>query len=328
MKLHVAALAIALLPVLPAQGIAQSCVGVEARVNLRTSTLSTAITSLIATRTAAVVAQETLQRQQLLSALRVLTRQESLSAEQEVNADHAAQMALANVIVEQSVARQTHEAANAYGHTGHAACELVVAGNGVAAMMTSYAATRSAMAEAVRVNRTAANEAEFRERMAEWNTLVQGAGNATVDSLLSGNPAAAQAFIAVVAGPPRYPIEAGTGSVLSRLGRVETLRDDARNSAAVYALAELAASQGLRTAMEGMADVWLADGGEAWAARMAAAPTRAVLLDTARIEAHNIAVTALELRQQTIQEFALATFALTHIDALRDRQHEIREARQ
>ena len=127
--------------------LAQACTGVEARVNARTSTLTATLTTQITARTAAIVTQETLQRQQLLSALRVMVRQESLSNEQEVNADHAAQMAMSNVIVEDSVARQTHEAVTQYGSTGHAACDLVDAGDAVADMMTTYATTREAMAE-------------------------------------------------------------------------------------------------------------------------------------------------------------------------------------
>ena len=43
------------------------------------------------------------------------------------------------------------------------------------------------------------------------------------------------------------------------------------------------------------------------------------------IEAHNIAVTALELRQGVMNEFALSVFALSHIDAIRDEQVEGRQ---
>lgn len=317
--IFVAATAIASL--MGGTALAQACLGVEARVNLQTSTLTNAVTAQITARTSAVVAQETLQRAQLLSALRVMTRQDSLSGQQGANADHAAQMALANVIVEDSVARQTHEAVTNYGSLGHAACELVEAGTTVATMMDNYADLRTALGEAVRTGRTAGSEEEFRERMAEWSSLVREADDATVQALLSGDEEAARAFIAVVAGPPRYPVEAGSGSVLSRMDRVFALRDEARNSAATYALADLAASQALRGALHEMSELWVGeDGGEEWAARMAASPTRAVLLDTARIEAHNIAVTALELRQGVMNEFALATFALSTIDSQRDRQ--------
>lgn len=300
---------------------AQACLGVEARVNLQTSALVSALSTQITARTSALVAQETMERAQLLSALRVMTRQESLSGQQEANADNAAQMALANVLVENSVAWQTQQAVADYGNTGHAACELVEAGNTVATMMGNYAETRAMMGEAVREGRTAATEEEFRVRMAEWSNLVSDADEATVQALLSGDVDQAQAFIAVVAGPPRFPAEAGSGSVLSRMDRVLALRDEARNSAAVYALSDLSASQRLRGALDEMSSVWVGDdGGTEWAARMATSPTRAVLLDTARIEAHNVAVSALELRQGVMSEFALATFALAYIDAERDQQ--------
>ena len=180
-----------------------------------------------------------MQRQQLLSALRVLTRQGSLSSQQEVNADHASQMGLANVIVEDSVAHQIHDAVTDYGSTGHAACELVAAGQVVADRMDAYEDVRERLGEEIREGRTAADEPEFRERMAEWSNLVRDADDATVQALLSGDEDAARSFIAVVAGPPRYPVEAGSGSVLSRMDRVTALREEARNAAAVYALADL-----------------------------------------------------------------------------------------
>lgn len=301
---------------------AQSCAGVEARVNVRTSELSSTLMAQITARTSAVVAQETLQRNQLMSAVRVMTRQSALSAEQEVNASNAAQMALSNVIVEDSVARQVHDAVTAYGNTGHGACELVEAGASVATMMDNYSTVRETMAVTISERRNARNDEEFRQQMAEWSNLVSEADDATVQSLLSGDPEAAQSFIAVVAGPPRYPAEGETGSVLSQMDRVQSLRNEARSSAAVYALADIAAGQGLREAMTEMSAIWTGDGGEQWAARMAASPERAVLLDTARIEAHNIATSAMELRQGVTQEFALSAFALTYIDNLRDMQSE------
>lgn len=300
--------------------LAQSCAGVEGRVNARTSALQTALTSHITARTSALVAQETLQRSQLLSALRVFTRQLSLSSEQEANATDAAQMALANVIVEDSVSRQLHEAVTDYGNTGHGACELVEAGATVASALGNYTATRAAMVAAVMDRRVPADEGEFRDMMAEWSNLVRDADDATIQAVLEGDAAAAEAFIAVVAGPPRFPVEPGSGSVLSQMDRVDALSDEARNSAAVFALSDLASTQGLRRALEEMSDIWVGDGGEEWAARMAASSERAVLLDTARIEAHNIAMSALELKQGVTQELALSVFALTYIDNLRKAQ--------
>lgn len=300
---------------------AQACAGVEARVNMRTSELATAITTQITARTSAIVTQETLQRTELMSAMRLMVRQESLSTEQEVKADNAAQMALANVMVEDSVARQTHEAVTNYGSTGHRACDLIEAGDTIADMMDNYATARAEMAEDIRERRSPESEPEYRNMMAEWSSVVADSDDATVEALLSGDEEAARAFMAVVAGPPRYPEEAQSGSVIANMDRVLALRDEARNSAAVTAMADLAASEGLREALEAQSDIWVGeDGGLEWAARMAASPTRAALLDTARIEAHNIAVAALELRQGVMNEFALASFALSYIDDQRDRQ--------
>lgn len=306
--------------------LAQSCSGVEKRVNTETSSLTTTLTAEIESLTEQIVAQETAQRNELLSALRVGVRQEALSAEQEASADNAAQLGMANVIVEDSVAAQVHDVVTDYGTTGHAACELVEAGNTIAEMVENYAKVRADLALAISESRNAKTEEEFRDQMAEWSTLVGDADDATVASLLSGDKDAANAFIAVVAGPPRWPEEAGGGtSVLARMDRVEALREEARNASAVFALSDLAAAQGLREALDEQADLWLGeDGGEAWAARMASSSTRSVLLDTARIEAHIIASTALELRQSVMNEFALAVFALAHIDQQRKLQAQAR----
>ena len=326
MRRGVALIALAAGLAAPGVALAQTCAGVESRVNSATSQLQGAVTSHITTRTSAMVAQEIYQRQRLLSAMHVLVRQDAVSSEQVTNADRAANEALANVIIEQSVNDQMRQAVADYGSTGHNACQLVEQGRNVAAMYAAYGSARAQMAESIREQRTATNDAEFRERLAEWSELVANADDATIASVLNGDTDAAREFIAIVAGPPRPPVQAGTGSVRSQQDRVLAMRDDARNSAGVYVLADIAANQQLRTAMEDMSESWVADGGEEWASRMATENQRTVLLDTARIEAQNIAMSALELRQQVMEEFALASFALSYVDDLASRPAPVQQA--
>ena len=303
------------------QALAVTCAGVEARVNAMTSEVSSAVTALIATRQAAIVAQEVLERHRLLSAVRVLTAQMATGNEQEVVADRAANLALSQTIVQQSVNTQVREAVRDYGSTGHNACGVVERGETVAEMIEAYDEARDEMAEAVRARRTAGTVEEFRSQMADWSTLVQGADEATIAAVLDGDEEQAETFIAVVAGPPRPPVQEGTGSVTSQQDRVVALRDEARNSAAVLVLADIASSQRVQAALDEMTAEWIGDdGGATWAASMAASPSRAVLLDTARIEAQNVASTALEMKRSVMEEFALATFAVTYVDRMQERE--------
>lgn len=302
---------------------AQTCVGVEARVNARTSTVAAEVTSLIATRQAALVTQEIAERQRLLSSVRVLTQQMSVSGQQEVVGDRAANLALSSVIVEQSIANQTRDAITTYGNVGHNACGVVQRGYELEAMIESYDEVRAEMAERIRERRTPQDAEEFREMMADWSNLAQSADGATIQALLDGDEDQAEAFIAIVSGPPRPPLQAGTGSVVSRQDRVVALMEEARSSAAGLVLTDIAASHRVGLALEAMTDEWIGDdGGAEWAASMAASPTRAVLLDTARIRSQLIASMALELKRSVMEEFALATFALTYSDRMRERLAE------
>ena len=314
--------AVVLMVVLSAgEAAAVTCAGVEGRVNARTSEVSSAVTTLIAQRQAVIVAQEVLERQRLLSAVRVLTRQMATGNEQEVVADRSANLALSQTIVQQSVNTQVRQAVRDYGNTGHNACGVVERGEAVAEMIGAYDEARDEMAEAVRAGRTAGTVEEFRDRMADWSTLVQGADEATIAAVLDGDEEQAEAFIAVVAGPPRPPVQEGTGSVSAQQDRVVALRDEARNSAAVLVLADIASSRRVQAALDEMTAEWIGeDGGAAWAASMAASPSRAVLLDTARIEAQNVASTALEMKRTVMEEFALATFSVTYVDRMRERE--------
>lgn len=299
------------------QVAAQACAGVEGRVNNRTSQVSSAVTTLIATRQAAIITQEIVERQRMLSAIRVLTKQMSVSGEQEVVADRSSNLALSQTVVQQSVNTQIREAVRDYGNTGHNACGIVERGQVVADMIEEYNSVRDEMANTVASNRTAATEDEFRSQLSDWNALVQGADDATIAAVLNGDETQADAFIAVVAGPPRPPIQAGSDSVLSKQDRVIALQQEARTSAAVLVLADIAASQRVQTALDAMTSEWIGDdGGAAWAASMAASPARAVMLDTVRIDAQTIASTALELKRSVMEEFALAAFAVTYAERM------------
>lgn len=87
------------------------------------STLGTAIETMATT----VASQSTLTQQALISAIRVHTRQRSLTGEVEATAATRSAEAVANVYVEQQVAEQIREAHETYGPQGQmvGGCEMI-----------------------------------------------------------------------------------------------------------------------------------------------------------------------------------------------------------
>ena len=75
---------------------AQSCAGVEARVNARTGQLQAAVEGVIDTTESALIAQELLQRNQLLSAFKVITAQSATASDQVTTAHKQAASATAD----------------------------------------------------------------------------------------------------------------------------------------------------------------------------------------------------------------------------------------
>lgn len=297
--------------------LALTCAGVEARVNLRTASLQTAVLAAITARTTALVAQEQLERQRLLSSLHVMTKQISTSGEQQMIADQAASEALAQSIVEQSVADQMRVAVAEYGNTGFNACGIVQQGYIVADMADSYRTSRARVGDVVEARYGIRSPAEFETAVAEWARLAQEGDDLTADALWDDNDDRARDYISLVLGPPRGVISAGSGDVARGIDRVQALQTLARQSIAATVMADVAASNRLDAALRDMAGQWTGrENAAAWAARQAASGEKASLLDTVRIEAANVAMAANALKRDYMEEFALAGFALTYVDRM------------
>lgn len=96
---------------------------------------------------------------------------------------------------------------------------------------------------------------------------------------------------------------------------MQSMQRRARQSAAAQILTDVSAEIAVRDAMQEFHDGYFGDdGGEEWAASQAASPERGVLLDMARLEAANLAATALQLRKALREEYALSVYALSVID--------------
>lgn len=305
------------LALMAGEASALACAGVESRVNIRTSQLQATIVTHIQTRTAQVVAQEIVERQRLLSALSVMTKQMSDGGSQEIVAHTAAQRAVAQTMVEQSVADQMREAVSTYGNTGFNACGIVAQGHNIAQMAASYRDARATVGDVVEERYNVRSPAQYQSVMSDWTQLAINGDDLTADALWSGDDGQARDFIRLVLGPPRAVMPSGTGDTALRLDRVQALQSLARQSVAATVMADVASSKRLDDALREMAGQWTAGANaEAWAARQAVGGARAALLDTARIEAANVAMAANATKRDYMEEFALAGFALTYVDRM------------
>lgn len=292
---------------------AQSCIGVEGRVNVRTSELVANVTATITAATTTYTAQQILERQQILSALRVLGEQKEVSTRQEVSATEASAKALAQTIVEESTLSSIQEAAEEFGHTGYDACGAIERGDSLATAVIAARAEAVAVHDAVIARYGPNSVSEHDTEMQDWSQVALSAGDVSIDDVMDGDVAAAETFARLVLGPPTPPV--GGDGTAAGLDYIFQMQDTARRSVVTKVIGDIAAEQAVSDQLDELTDTWIGeDGGQEWAASLAASPGRGALLDLARIEAANIAAAALELRRSMRTELALATFALTYTD--------------
>lgn len=297
---------------------AVSCAGVEGRVNVRTNALQASVTAAITASQASLIAQETLERQRLLSAVKVLTMQIGTSSQQEIVANQASSKALAQTLVEQSIADQTRNAVRDYGTTGYNACGLVAKGAEVAKAVQQAKGSRKSITDEIAKRHSIKTRDDYNTASSSWFELAQKGDDVSSEALFRGDDAAAQKYISLVMGPPRAP--KAVGGAAGNIDRAVALRDIARQSVTGYVLAEVAATKKVEDALKSMTSEWVGDdGGTAWFAKQAAAPGRAVLLDSVRIEAANVAMKANAVKRYMLEEFALATFSLAYSDRLAEK---------
>jgi hypothetical protein len=292
---------------------AQTCAGVEARVNVRTSSLVTSVTGTIASATTSYTTQQTLERSQIMSGLRVLAEQSGVSLEQDMAVEEATAKALGQTFVEQSTARQMAEVAEEFGHTGYDACGVAETASSLAEASVNAQTVSASIHAEIMEQYSDFDGTEFDDAMGDWNDIAQTGTDLSVQNVLDGDSAAATAFTKLILGPPTPPAEGG--GTASGLARVIQMQETARRSAVAKVYADVAAEREVSDRLADLQDIWIGDdGGEMWAASMAASPDRAVLLDLARIEAANIAASAIQLRRAMREEFALAVHTLTEVD--------------
>lgn len=293
---------------------AQSCAGVEARVNARTALLQAGVEATVDTTESALVAQELLQRSQLLSAFKVMTAQSSTASDQVTTTHKQATSATAATVVTQANNQAVAAATHRYQSVGYDPC------GSNAKTQTLYQAIAAQPASRQAITATLASRPGAYGDPASWTAAMRSGNVQDGSTLFTGDTAAAAAFINAVVGPPEKPNAARAAGTArgdaDRLGKAER---DAYKSVTAVVLADIAADNASGGPVEqamALGKHWVGDdGGETWAASIAGDHQRGILQDAVRMEAANLALLALQVKKGARTETAAATLLLAMINA-------------
>nr|WP_281722722.1 hypothetical protein [Nitrosomonas nitrosa] len=304
-------LAGSVLPALLIPQIASAAIcAVPAEVIARTKELEAKVTAQIVKSEGLLITEELRQRQMLLGALKVVTRQESGSGQQSATVIAKSREAAANANTTQRLAYKIADAKERYSAIGYDSCTLLTKSQ------SFYQANQAEQGK----TQGLASGTKFRPgewgSPRPWAALATGSGATDAEALFSGNSGEAQRYIDMVAGPPLEKPNMSPAET-----QVATLRkhgDDVKRSLAVQIMSSIAAqndSGGARAKLQAMVNHWTGDdGGEKWANAMADQPLRGALLDAVRMEAANVSLLAYQVKETARTELALSGYALARIN--------------
>ncbi|MEN3214026.1 hypothetical protein PUR23_29015 [Methylorubrum populi] len=295
----------------PAQ--AQSCFGVETRVNVATDALTAAITGAITTTEAGLVAQEVAERARLLSAVKVLTAQSAAGSDQVSNGFRASSQALATTVVTQDQRQAVALATHRYGSIGYDPCGANTKAQGLYTALSGAAAVRQQM-----VTQVHAQPGRYADPK-DWVADVKSGAAPDGAALYSGDAQAATKFITTIIGPPD-PQPRNTGnSATNDLNRLEKTGRDTYRSMTAVVLADIAAdyqADGPIAKTRALSGHWQGnDGGAAWAAGLAGQHDRGIIQDAVRMEAANLALLAHQIKRGMRTEATAAALLLAMVNA-------------
>ncbi|RVU18417.1 hypothetical protein [Methylobacterium oryzihabitans] len=294
---------------------AQTCFGVEARVNIATSTLTTAITGAITTTEAGLITQEIAERARLLSAVKVLTAQSAAGSDQVSNGFRASSEALATTVVTQEQRQAVALAAHRYGSVGYDPCGSNTKAQGLYTAMTGTSAARRQIVTPVR-----AQPGRYADPK-DWVADVRSGATPDGAALYSGDAQAAAKFINTVVGPPdeRPRGTAATATATGDRDRLEKTGKDTYRSMTAVVLADIAADyrpDGPIAQARALSTHWQGnDGGAAWAAGVAGQHDRGIIQDAVRMEAANLALLAHQIKRGMRTEATAAALLLAMVNA-------------
>jgi hypothetical protein len=308
-KMKVLAAVVAALGVTATMGEAATCTGVEARVNARTSELQASIIALIQAHKATMISTETVQRQAILSALGVTTKQIAASGNQDAAVRLKAEEAQASAIIAAQNRNAVLDAQERYGDVGFKACEVAEKSAALASAFNAQDERIVSIRNQI-VNRPYVSQDG--QATASWFSMMDDGEGTSAAVLFDGSSTEAEIakYIDWLFGPPQTAPSGAAGQV----GDVARLQADAQRSVASYLLAKAAASSedgSVDSALADLTETWTGtDGGADWAAKLATSPLRAVLLDMSRAEAANLVAEVVALDHQLDLELGLASFSL------------------
>ena len=288
---------------------AASCTGVELRVNRATTALEANILALIQSHKTTMITTELAQRQQILSALAVATKQAATTGNQDATVRLKAEEAHASAVVAGHNRMAVLDAQERYGDAGFNACEIVERSRTVAEAWANEDAEMDAIKDEI-INKPYTREDGSATK--GWFDLI-GDGQGTSASVIfsdSSTDAEVAKYIDWLMGPP----QTSQGSAAGAVSDVARLQGDALRSVTQYLLMKAAVSRkegSVDQAISDLSATWTGTGGGAdWAAKLATSPLRAVLLDMSRAEAANLVAEIRALEQQLDLELGLAALSL------------------
>ncbi len=292
---------------------AQTCAGVEHRVNMQTSSLATAVTGTITTTEAGLIAQEVAERARLISAVRVLTAQSSAGSDQVSNGFKASSQALATTVAAQDQRQAIAAATHRYGSVGYDPCGSNTKAQSLFQAITAAPTVRGQITQSVK-----AQPGRYGDP-GQWSAAVKSGTAPDGASLYSGDIAAATRYIDTVVGPPDQQPLASLPTGEADLQKLEKTGRDTYRSLTATVLADIAADyapDGPIARARTLSTHWQGtDGGASWATGISGQHSRGVLQDAVRMEAANLALLATQLKRGARTEATAAALLLAMVNA-------------
>ncbi|MBZ6078930.1 hypothetical protein [Microvirga puerhi] len=290
------------------QASAEFCLGVELRVTGKTAAVEADVLSKIGGVESQVVTEANLQTERLLSALKVATKQDSISGEQNATATQKGTEASASAWSSHRTNMQVLDATQRYKSVGYSACTTISKAEDFASAARN-AGTKAKTLASSYVARPGGGTTQ------DWISRADGdAQSAAV--LFEGGTQAAN-YINFVIGPPRERTTSTSNTLGEQVSRLGDMREAALQSIAARTMANVASYKEVDDKLKELNKTWIGDdGGQRWASEMAASHERGILLDAVRIEAATIASTLVRIKKRINTELAIAGYALARTDNL------------
>lgn len=245
-------------------GISQaaSCTGVELRVNRATTALEANILALIQSHKTTMITTELAQRQQILSALAVATKQAATTGNQDATVRLKAEEAHASAVVAGHNRMAVLDAQERYGDAGFNACEIVERSRTVAEAWANEDAEMDAIKDEI-INKPYTREDGSATE--GWFDLI-GDGQGTSASVIfsdSSTDAEVAKYIDWLMGPPQTRSQGNAAGAVSDVAR---LQGDALRSVTQYLLMKAAVSRkegSVDQAISDLSATWTGTGGGA-----------------------------------------------------------------